>query len=45
MLCGAHSLHLSGLGLLEFLQFFEDVGMEPIMAVWAGKFFYLSSVP
>ncbi|EMD31910.1 glycoside hydrolase family 51 protein [Gelatoporia subvermispora B] len=26
----------SGLGLLEYLTFFEDVGMEPIMAVWSG---------
>ncbi|KAI0088820.1 glycoside hydrolase family 51 protein [Irpex rosettiformis] len=25
-----------GLGLLEYLQFIEDAGMEPIMAVWAG---------
>ena len=28
----------SGLGLLEYLTFFEDVGMEPIMAVWSGEF-------
>lgn len=27
----------SGLGLLEYLQFFEDAGMEPIMAVWSGQ--------
>ena len=26
----------SGLGLLEYLTFFEDAGMEPIMAVWSG---------
>ena len=26
----------SGLGILEYLTFFEDVGMEPIMAVWSG---------
>ena len=26
----------SGLGLLEYLLFLEDVGMEPIMAVWSG---------
>ncbi|THH32552.1 hypothetical protein EUX98_g1638 [Antrodiella citrinella] len=25
-----------GLGLLEYLTFFEDAGMEPIMAVWSG---------
>ena len=29
------SIH-SGLGLLEYLTFFEDAGMEPIMAVWSG---------
>ena len=28
----------SGLGLLEYLEFFEDVGMEPIMAVWSGEY-------
>lgn len=28
---------LSGLGLLEYLFFCEDLGMEPIMAVWAGR--------
>lgn len=27
----------SGLGLLEYLTFFEDAGMEPIMAVWSGE--------
>lgn len=26
----------SGLGLLEYLTFIEDMQMEPIMAVWAG---------
>lgn len=26
----------SGLGLLEFLLLCQDLGMEPIMAVWAG---------
>ncbi|KAH0833369.1 glycoside hydrolase family 51 protein [Lanmaoa asiatica] len=26
----------SGLGLLEYMYFCEDLGMEPIMAVWAG---------
>ena len=30
----------SGLGLLEYLEFFEDVGMEPIMAVWSGEYIY-----
>ena len=30
----------SGLGLLEYLQFFEDVGMEPIMAVWSGEYIF-----
>ena len=30
----------SGLGLLEFLEFFEDVGMEPIMAVWSGEYIF-----
>ncbi|KAI0360609.1 glycoside hydrolase family 51 protein [Trametes cingulata] len=29
-------VNTDGLGLLEYLQFFEDVGMEPIMAVWSG---------
>ena len=28
--------YFSGLGLLEYLLFIEDMGMEPIMAVWAG---------
>ena len=28
----------SGLGLLEYLEFIEDVGMEPIMAVWSGEY-------
>ena len=26
----------SGLGLKEYLDFIEDVGMQPIMAVWSG---------
>lgn len=34
----------SGLGLLEYLQFFEDVGMEPIMAVWSGESFCQRSI-
>ncbi|KAI0777744.1 glycoside hydrolase family 51 protein [Trametes elegans] len=29
-------VNTDGLGLLEYLQFFEDTHMEPIMAVWAG---------
>ncbi|KAI0372021.1 glycoside hydrolase family 51 protein [Pilatotrama ljubarskyi] len=32
-------VNTDGLGLLEYLQFFEDVGMEPIMAVWSGEYF------
>ncbi|KAH9940692.1 glycoside hydrolase family 51 protein [Amylocystis lapponica] len=34
-----------GLGLLEYLTFFEDVGMEPIMAVWAGYSLGGTSLP
>ncbi|TBU48917.1 glycoside hydrolase [Dichomitus squalens] len=33
-------VNTDGLGLLEFLQFFEDVGMEPIMAVWSGEYIF-----
>lgn len=29
-------VNTDGLGILEYLQFFEDAGMEPIMAVWSG---------
>lgn len=29
----------SGLGLLEYMYFCEDLGMEPIMAVWSGLYF------
>ncbi|KAF4567764.1 hypothetical protein EYR36_011390 [Pleurotus pulmonarius] len=29
-------INTDGLGLLEYLLFCEDLGMEPIMAVWAG---------
>ncbi|KAI0076533.1 glycoside hydrolase family 51 protein [Panus rudis PR-1116 ss-1] len=29
-------VNTDGLGLLEYLQFFEDANMEPIMAVWSG---------
>lgn len=30
---------LSGLGLLEYLYWCEDLDMEPIMAVWAGEYY------
>lgn len=26
----------SGLGLMEYLNWCEDLGMQPIMAVWSG---------
>ncbi|KIP05651.1 glycoside hydrolase family 51 protein [Phlebiopsis gigantea 11061_1 CR5-6] len=29
-------VNTDGLGIFEYLQFFEDAGMEPIMAVWSG---------
>ena len=29
-------MNFSGLGILEYLEFFEDTNMEPIMAVWDG---------
>ncbi|KAH9852567.1 glycoside hydrolase family 51 protein [Lenzites betulinus] len=29
-------VNTDGLGMMEYLEFFEDMGMEPIMAVWAG---------
>ncbi|GJJ10699.1 hypothetical protein Clacol_004926 [Clathrus columnatus] len=29
-------VNTDGLGLLEYLEFIEDMGMQPIMAVWAG---------
>ncbi|KAI9063568.1 glycoside hydrolase family 51 protein [Trametes sanguinea] len=38
-------VNTDGLGLLEYLQFFEDVGMEPIMAVWAGYSLGGTSLP
>jgi alpha-L-arabinofuranosidase len=28
---------VSGLGLLEYLYWCEDLDMQPIMAVWAGE--------
>ncbi|KAF8882698.1 alfa-L-arabinofuranosidase precursor [Infundibulicybe gibba] len=30
-------VNTDGLGLLDYLNWCEDVGMEPIMAVWSGK--------
>ena len=30
---------LSGLGLLEYLYWCEDLDMQPIMAVWAGEWY------
>ena len=30
---------LSGLGLLEYLYWCEDLNMQPIMAVWAGEWY------
>ncbi|GBE87654.1 Probable alpha-L-arabinofuranosidase [Sparassis crispa] len=38
-------VNTDGLGLLEYLTFFEDVGMEPIMAVWAGYSLGGTSLP
>ncbi|KAI0635237.1 glycoside hydrolase family 51 protein [Trametes polyzona] len=38
-------VNTDGLGLLEYLQFFEDTGMEPIMAVWAGYSLGGTSLP
>ncbi|KAI0341480.1 glycoside hydrolase family 51 protein [Trametopsis cervina] len=38
-------VNTDGLGLLEYLTFFEDVGMEPIMAVWSGYNLGGSSLP
>ncbi|KAF9027162.1 glycoside hydrolase [Hymenopellis radicata] len=29
-------INTDGLGIYEYLQWIEDMGMEPIMAVWAG---------
>ncbi|KAM5542492.1 hypothetical protein V8D89_003951 [Ganoderma adspersum] len=29
-------VNTDGLGMMEYLEFFEDVGMEPIMVVWSG---------
>ncbi len=37
MLIPTHPVN-SGLGLLEYLQFIEDAGMESIMAVWSGEY-------
>ncbi|KAI1785451.1 glycoside hydrolase family 51 protein [Ganoderma leucocontextum] len=38
-------VNTDGLGLLEYLEFFEDVGMEPIMAVWSGEYFFRAPEP
>ncbi|KAI8986908.1 glycoside hydrolase family 51 protein [Trametes punicea] len=38
-------VNTDGLGLLEYLEFFEDVDMEPIMAVWAGYSLGGTSLP
>ncbi|KAJ3558254.1 hypothetical protein NM688_g1033 [Phlebia brevispora] len=38
-------VNTDGLGLLEYLNFFEDVGMEPIMAVWSGYSLGGTSLP
>ncbi|KZT10497.1 glycoside hydrolase family 51 protein [Laetiporus sulphureus 93-53] len=38
-------VNTDGLGLLEYLTFFEDVGMEPFMAVWAGYSLNGESLP
>ncbi|KAI0937589.1 hypothetical protein AcV5_000388 [Taiwanofungus camphoratus] len=38
-------VNTDGLGLLEYLTFFEDVGMEPFMAVWAGYSLDGTSLP
>lgn len=35
----------SGLGLLEYLQFIEDMEMQPIMAVWSGYSLNGQSIP
>lgn len=35
----------SGLGLMEYLNWCEDVGMEAIMAVWAGYALGGTSLP
>lgn len=29
--------YCSGLGILEYLHWCEDLNVEPIMGVWAGK--------
>ncbi|EKM56923.1 glycoside hydrolase family 51 protein [Phanerochaete carnosa HHB-10118-sp] len=38
-------VNTDGLGLLEYLQFFEDADMEPIMAVWSGYSLGGTSLP
>ncbi|KZT22854.1 glycoside hydrolase family 51 protein [Neolentinus lepideus HHB14362 ss-1] len=38
-------INTDGLGLLEYLYWCEDVGMQPIMAVWAGYSLGGTSLP
>ncbi|PCH45070.1 glycoside hydrolase family 51 protein [Wolfiporia cocos MD-104 SS10] len=38
-------VNTDGLGLLEYLTFIEDVGMQPFMAVWSGYSLNGQSVP
>ncbi|GJJ10558.1 hypothetical protein Clacol_004785 [Clathrus columnatus] len=38
-------VNTDGLGLLEYLQFIEDMEMQPIMAVWAGYSLNGQSIP
>lgn len=42
---GAHLIAFSGFGILEYLEFFEDTNMEPIMAVWDGYALGGTAVP
>lgn len=35
----------SGLGLMEYLNWCEDLGMEAIMAVWAGMQYTVQFTP
>lgn len=38
-------INTDGLGLLEYLQFIEDMEMQPIMAVWSGYSLGGESIP
>ncbi|TFK98215.1 glycoside hydrolase superfamily [Pterulicium gracile] len=38
-------VNTDGLGLFDYLQWIEDMGMEPIMGVWAGYTLNTQSVP